>query len=173
MNNAVSYFDPRPGRPTTLAPGRRVDASNMCPTVARRPDGGGFALGASGGNLIMPAVTQVAALMLDFGLSLEEAINAPRLDASDRGSVRADPALGPDVLAALGRGRELEVAQRLVFPKLYACVSGVARAADGACTGLSDPSHPAAGASGPAPFEAADGRSLAAAPAAPAPGVRP
>lgn len=171
MNNAVSYFDPRPGRPTTMAPGKRINASNMCPTVALGEDGSGFAIGASGGNLIMPAVMQVAALMLDFGMTLEEALNTPRLDASDRGSVRADPALGEAVLAELGRdGREVEIAQRLVFPKLYGCVSGVSRAADGSSAGLSDPSHPSAGASGPAPFPA-EGELAAGTDAAP--GVRP
>ena len=65
------------------------------------------------------------------------------------------PALGEAVIAELGRdGREVEIAQRLVFPKLYGCVSGVSRDADGRCAGLSDPSHPSAGASGPAPFPA-------------------
>jgi len=153
MNNAVAYFDPRPGRPTTMAPGKRINASNMCPTIGVRADGGGFALGASGGNLIMPAVTQVVALMLDFGLSVEEAIDSPRLDASDRGSVRADPRLGADTLAELGQARELEIAQRLVFPKLYGCVSGVARDTGGECRGINDPSMPSGGASGPVTFE--------------------
>ena len=150
MNNALSYFDPRPGRATTMAPAKRINASNMCPTVALRADGSGFAIGASGGNLIVPAVMQVAALMLDFGMTLEAALNSPRLDASGRGSVRADPALGEAVLEALRRREgELEIAQRLVFPKLYACVSGVSRDGSGACAGASDPSHPSAGASGP------------------------
>ena len=156
MNNAVSYFDPRPGRPTTMEGGKRINASNICPVVAERPGGDGaeslFALGASGGNHIMPAVAQAAALMLDFGLPLDEAVDHPRLDASNRGSVRADPRLGEAVLERLGRDHALEVSQRLVFPKLYACLSGVARGPDG-FEGASDPSLPMGGASGPQPFE--------------------
>ncbi|MFK8084223.1 MAG: gamma-glutamyltransferase [Granulosicoccus sp.] len=151
MNNAVSYFDPRPGYPTTMQPNRRINASNICPVIATCNNVAKFALGASGGNHIMPAVAQVAALMLDFNLSLEDAMHHPRLDASDRDSVRADPELGPKVLAALASQHKLEISQQLVFPKLYACVSGVAREKE-QFTGLSDPSQPLAGASGPCCF---------------------
>ena len=148
MNNAVSYFDPRPGYPTTMLPNKRINASNICPVIATRHGCAQFALGASGGNHIMPAVAQVAALMLDFDFTLEQAMHEPRLDASDRGSVRADPALGAPTLAALSRQHTLEVSQQLVFPKLYACVTGVARENE-MYTGLNDPSQPLGGASGP------------------------
>lgn len=152
MNNAVSYFDPRPGFPTTMAPLMRINASNMCPTVAVRNGEARFAIGASGGNHIMPAVAQVAALMLDFDMDLEAAMNMPRIDASDRGSVRVDPALGDAVIAELQSHHTLEIAQRLVFPRLFACVSGVARAPGGGFHGSNDPSLPSGAASGPAPF---------------------
>ena len=153
MNNAVSYFDPRPGFPTTMQGRKRINASNMCPTVATHGGEAIFALGASGANYIMPCTTQIAALMLDFGLSLEEAMNHPRIDASDRGSIRVEPRLGAEVLAALAEDFELEVAQRLVFPKLYSCPSGVSRdPASGLCLGLNDPSQPIGGAAAAAPF---------------------
>ena len=77
MNNAVSYFDPRPGYPTSLAGHKRINASNMCPIIATRDDESVFALGASGANHIMPCTTLIAALMLDHGLSLEQAFNHP------------------------------------------------------------------------------------------------
>ena len=157
MNNAVSYFDPRPGFPTSMAGRKRINASNMCPTIATRDGEALFALGASGANHIMPCMTQIAALMLDFGLSLEEAMHHPRIDASDRGSIRVDPKLGEKVLSALGRDFELEVAQLLVFPKLYSCPSGVGRdPVSGICKGLNDPSQPIGGAATAAPFRLDD-----------------
>ena len=157
MNNAVSYFDPRPDFPTSMAGRKRINASNMCPIIATRDDEALFALGASGANHIMPCTTQIAALMLDFGLSLEDAMHHPRIDASDRGSIRVDPRLGEKVLAALGRDFELEIAQLLVFPKLYSCPSGVSRdPASGICTGLNDPSQPIGGAAAAAPFKLDD-----------------
>lgn len=153
MNNSVSYFDPRPGYPTSMQPSMRINASNMCPVIGIKGGKARFALGASGGNHIMPAVAQVAALMLDFDMSFSQAMHHPRLDASDRNSVRADPALGDAVLGALAERHTLEVAQQMVFPKLYACVSGVASTAEG-YVGLNDPSQPMGGASGPCAFNA-------------------
>ncbi len=153
MNNAVSYFDPRPGFPTTMTARKRINASNMCPTIASAGGEAIFAIGASGANHIMPATAQIAALMLDFNLTLEQAMNHPRIDASDRGSIRVDPRLGPEVQEALAEDFEIEIAQSLVFPKLYACPSGVSRdPATGFCHGLSDPSQPIGGAAVPGPF---------------------
>lgn len=157
MNNAVSYFDPRPGFPTSMEGRKRINASNMCPIIATRDDDAIFALGASGANHIMPCTTQIAALMLDFCMTLEEAMNHPRIDASDRGSIRVDPRLGDEVLSALAEDFELEVAQLLVFPKLYACPSGVSRdPLTGVCQGLNDPSQPIGGAAASTPFELDD-----------------
>ena len=78
----------------------------------------------------------------------------PRLDASHRGSIRVDPRFDAPTLAALESRFTLEIAQSLVFPKLYACVSGVARdPASGECVGLNDPTHPIGGGATPAPFQ--------------------
>lgn len=157
MNDGVSYFDPRPGYPTTMAGGKRINSSNICPTVGVRDGQALFAVGASGGNLIMPAVSQVVALMTDFGMSVEEAVHHPRIDASDRGSVRADPRLGEAVIAALEDRSPVEVAQLLVYPKLYACISAVSRdPRTGECAGLNDPSQPIGGGVTAQPFELED-----------------
>ncbi|MCB2010293.1 MAG: gamma-glutamyltransferase [Geminicoccaceae bacterium] len=154
MNNSVSYFDMREGYPTTMEGRKRINSSNMCPTIATRDGEALFAIGASGANHIQPCVTQIAALMLDFGLTLEEAFNHPRIEASDRGSIRVDPRLGSEVLDHLRQRFDLEVAQLLVFPKLYACPSGVSRdPATGLCHGINDPSHPIGGGAIPAPFD--------------------
>jgi len=153
MNNAVAYFDPRPGNPVSLAGGKRINSSNMCPTIATRDGEALFAVGASGANHIVPCTAQITALLLDYGLSLEEAFHTPRIDASARGTVRADPAMGEAALVALGKVFKLEVAQQLVFPKLYSCPSGVSRdPASGQCWGIADVSQPSAGAATPAPF---------------------
>jgi gamma-glutamyltranspeptidase/glutathione hydrolase len=153
MNNAIAYFDPRPGNPVSLAGRKKINSSNMCPTIATRNGAALFAVGASGANHIVPCTAQLTALILDYGLSLEDAFHTPRIDASARGSVRADPAMGEAALAELRRHFPLEVAQQLVFPRLYACPSGVARdAQSGDCWGMADKSQPVAGAATPAPF---------------------
>ena len=156
MNNSVSYFDPRPGNPVSMTGGKRINSSNMCPTLATRDGEALFSVGASGANHIVPCTAQITALLLDYGMSLEDAFHTPRIDASARGSVRADPAMGAAALAELRKVFELEVAQLMVFPKLYSCPSGVLRDPEsGACWGAADLSSPIAGAATPATFSLA------------------
>ena len=54
----------------------------------------------------------------------------------------------------MGERFELEIAQQLVFPKLYACVSAVSRASEsGECIGINDPTQSIGGGAAPAPFQ--------------------
>ena len=145
MNNSVSYFDPRPGYPTSMAGRKRINASNMCPTICVRGGEAWFAVGASGANRIVPATAQVAALVLDYGLSLEEAFHTPRVDASVLGTIQLDPRMEDAAFTEIGAAYTLETAQLAVFPKLYACPQAVMRR-DGRSYGISDPSHPIGGA---------------------------
>src|SRR3546814_20692221 len=75
MNNAFAYFDPWPGNPVSLAGGKRINSSNMCPTIATRDGEAIFAVGASGANHIVPCTAQLTALLLDYGMSLEAAFH--------------------------------------------------------------------------------------------------
>ncbi len=147
MNNAVSYFDPRPGYPTSMGPSKRINASNMCPTICIRDDEAIFAVGASGANHIVPCTMQLAAFMLDYGMSLEHAFNTPRIDAGCEASIRVDPSIGNRAIAELSKEFELEIAQNQVFPKLYSCPSGVYRDPyTGYTEGCSDKMNPLSGA---------------------------
>ena len=51
----------------------------MSPAVAERADGSRFALGSGGSNRIRSAITQVFNNLLDFELSPEKALAAPRI----------------------------------------------------------------------------------------------
>ena len=82
MNNGIMWFDPRPGSPNCLAPGKRP-LTNMCPVIARRRGKPWFAIGASGGRKIFPAVLQIASFLIDHGMTLEDAFHQPRIDASE------------------------------------------------------------------------------------------
>jgi gamma-glutamyltranspeptidase/glutathione hydrolase len=155
MNNSVSYFDPRPGYPTTMEGRKMINASNMCPTVCVKDGEALFAVGASGANHIVPCTFQMAAF-LDYEMPLEEAFNLPRIDTGPRESIQVDPAVGPETLAELSREFEIDVAQNLVFPKLYSCPSGVLRdPATGKTQGCGDRINPVAGAVAEAPFDIA------------------
>jgi gamma-glutamyltranspeptidase / glutathione hydrolase len=145
LNNGIMWFDPRPGRPNSIAPGKRP-LSNMCPVVAMQGGGPWLALGASGGRRILPAVLQIGSMLADCGLDLESAMHMPRIDVSGGSEIIADRRLTPEVFAGL-RGRfQVREAERLVLPKLFACPTAVLRAVTGEASGMTDPTQPAAGA---------------------------
>jgi gamma-glutamyltranspeptidase/glutathione hydrolase len=146
LNNGIMWFDPRPGGPNALAPGKRP-LSNMCPVIATRDGIPFLALGASGGRRIMPAVMQLASMVIDGGLDLETAFHTPRIDVSGGPTVGADQRLAPDILEALAGRFAVQPMQAMVAPKLFACPSGILRdAASGEAFGMTDPTQPVAGA---------------------------
>ena len=127
MNNGIMWFDPEPDKPNSLAPGKRC-LSNMCPTLLERDDGARFALGASGGRKIMPAVTQLASILLDYGMDLETALHSPRIDVSIADVTIADDGLSPAILNDLtNRLDHVVAAPRTIYPYNFACPSAVSR----------------------------------------------
>lgn len=122
MNNGVMWFDPRPDRPNSIAPDKRP-LSNMCPVVLLRDDGQRFALGASGGRRIMPAVFQLVSFLTDYRMSVDAAIHQPRLDVSGAETVTLDSALPPDVVEAVSSAHQARTMPNGVYPNLFACPS--------------------------------------------------
>ena len=78
LNNMLGEEDLNPDGFHRLPPGQRL-ASMMTPTIVNFPDGTKIALGSGGSNRIRSAILQVLVNMLDFGMGLQEAVNAPRL----------------------------------------------------------------------------------------------
>ena len=126
MNNGIMWFDPRPGSPNSLAPGKRP-LTNMCPVIACRRGKPWFAIGASGGRKILPAVLQISLFLADHGLSLDDAFHHPRLDASEAEYVALDPRLPETVRKALAKKFPTRLNELLVYPTNFACPSAVLR----------------------------------------------
>jgi gamma-glutamyltranspeptidase/glutathione hydrolase len=124
MNNGIMWFDPRPGRPNSIAAGKRP-LSNMCPTIIKRSDGFRFAIGASGGRRIMPAVFQLSSFLTDYRMSMDAAFHQPRLDVSGTDTVTLDNQLSHDIMTTLSEQFRVEVAQHGVYPALFACPNSV------------------------------------------------
>ena len=126
MNNGIMWFDPRPGRVNSLAPGKRP-LSNMCPALVDLGDGTRVALGASGGRRIMPAVFQLCSFLIDYSMGVEEACHQPRIDVSGTPKVSVDAALEDTIINALAAHHDTLVAPHGVYPALFACPNVVAR----------------------------------------------
>ena len=144
LNNGIMWFDPEPGKPNSLAPGKRC-LGNYCPIVGEirgsTPGGARFALGASGGRKILGTVLQMSSSMIDHGASLEDAFHRPRIDMSGEGRVIADRALPKEVVDELNRFLPTVTMRRGIFPYAFAVPAGVHREGDinTGCTEIMSP----------------------------------
>ena len=77
-NNYMNLYDPRPGHALSLQPGKRVTTS-MSPMMALRDGKLAYALGLPGGKRIFPSALQALLNLIDHGMSLQEAVEAPRV----------------------------------------------------------------------------------------------
>jgi gamma-glutamyltranspeptidase/glutathione hydrolase len=142
MNNGVMWFDPRPGTPNSMAPGKRP-LTNMSPVIAT--DAAGLptlGLGASGGRRILAAVFQLLSLVAGFGMHPETAAHHPRIDVSGPEGLTADRRLPPDIMAALAEAGPIETVEHAVLPVNFACPNLIALSPDGWRTGISDTMSP-------------------------------
>ncbi len=78
LNNNMALFDPHPGRPNSVAPGKRM-RSSMAPTVVSRGGRPVLALGLPGGVRISTSVMQALLNRIDHGMTLQETVEAPRI----------------------------------------------------------------------------------------------
>jgi gamma-glutamyltranspeptidase / glutathione hydrolase len=125
LNNGMMWFDPEPGRPNSVA-GRKKPLSNMSPAVISKDGETIAAIGASGGRRIMNCTAQIVMNLIDHGMSMQEAVSAPRIDYSTPtlfASTRIDPAT-IEALRSLGHMVELKD-ETLLFGEFSspACVS--------------------------------------------------
>lgn len=80
LNNATTWFDPRPGAVTSVGPGKRI-LSAACPMLIRKNGKPYASIGAPGGRRIISAMTQVAMNLMEYGRGIQESISAPRVHA--------------------------------------------------------------------------------------------
>jgi gamma-glutamyltranspeptidase/glutathione hydrolase len=141
LNNGVMWFDPRPGQPNSIAPGKRP-LTNMSPVILRDGNRPWFAAGASGGRRILAAVTQVMNFVATFGMELSKAAHHPRIDVSGPDDVSADRRLPAEVIRMLMADGPTDVVEHGVMPINFACPNAIVSAADGHRTGISDAASP-------------------------------
>ena len=133
-NGCMAVFDPRPGRAGSLAPGKSR-FSSMCPSIVFRGGEPYVVIGAPGGTQITMGVLQALMNVLDFEMSMSDAVSAARFSAT------SNPI---DVSNRIPRfvTRELEAqgyeVVRWPVSYAFAWVHGI-RIDDGVWTGGADP----------------------------------
>ncbi|MCC6944659.1 MAG: gamma-glutamyltransferase [Thermomicrobiales bacterium] len=86
LNNSMQNFDPRPGRANAIAPGKMPIFA--APTIAASQSGKGrFGAAGSGGYRIETAVLHTTVGHLTYGMTLQDAIDLPRVHCQGRETV--------------------------------------------------------------------------------------
>jgi gamma-glutamyltranspeptidase / glutathione hydrolase len=113
-------------------------SSMMAPTIIMQPDGTVIALGTGGSNRIRTAILQVAVNLLDCDMSLEAAVEAPRLHLEKCGTLSFEPGL-PEAAQAAFLALE-DKARAWPAPNLFfGGVHAARRFGDGGVEGAGDP----------------------------------
>ncbi|MGH7392625.1 MAG: gamma-glutamyltransferase [Candidatus Rokuibacteriota bacterium] len=115
LNNGMIWFDPEPGKPNSVAPGKRA-LVNMVPVLGFERGRPCFTLGAPGGRTIISAIPQVVANLAD-GAAAQAAIEAPRLH-TDGGDVLVSDRVGERALRDLARRGHRVVPRRETYSTL-------------------------------------------------------
>lgn len=111
-NNYMYNFDPHPGGALSVAPGKRVFTS-MAPMMLLQKQRLRVALGLPGGLRIFPSAMQTIVNLVDHGMSLQEALEAPRI-FTEGGELEIEAPLASHTGAALAeRGHAVRSVPRV------------------------------------------------------------
>ncbi|MBN2010849.1 gamma-glutamyltransferase [candidate division KSB1 bacterium] len=80
LNNHLADFSPDPANPNSIEPYKRP-VSNMAPTILLKDGVPVLTIGTPGGLRIISALCQVIINIVDFGMNIDDAIEAPRVHA--------------------------------------------------------------------------------------------
>lgn len=86
LNNCMSAFDPRPGHPNSIAPGK-ARSTAVAETILLRDGRPWLILGSPGAARITAGLVEVISGVVDGGMGVAEAVIAPRFDAYGPGNL--------------------------------------------------------------------------------------
>ena len=131
LNDEMDDFAAKPGSPNmfglvqgesnAIQPGKRP-LSSMTPTIVLRDGKPYMVLGAPGGPRIISAVLQVILNVIDFGMNIQDAIDAPRIHHQWRPDrLDVEKGISPDTIALLKqRGHHIEETKPVVVARVEA-----------------------------------------------------
>ena len=136
-NDYMNCFDPRPGRPNSLRPGK-TRVTMMTPTMVFDGRKLRLCLGAPGGTKIVTGVLQVMVNVLDHDMSAVEAVSAPRVDFQGD-VVQAEGRIPTAVVEGLERLGYRVNRRTLNYDSYFSRPQVIVAEADGFLSGASDP----------------------------------
>lgn len=142
LNNGMMWFDPEPGRPNSMGPGRRP-LTNMSPTLVLKDRKPVLAIGASGGRRIPNAIAQVFLGVAHSTSGIQPLIDAPRFEAGQPDFVEIEHRAGTTVTDELTRrGHRLMLTEENPMSAAYASPNAIRVEEDGTLSGGSERWNP-------------------------------
>jgi gamma-glutamyltranspeptidase/glutathione hydrolase len=136
-NDYMNCFDPRPGRPNSIQPGK-TRVTMMTPTLVFDRGKLRICVGAPGGTKIVTAVLQVLVNVIDHEMSPVEAVSAPRIDFQGD-VVQAEGRVPRVVCAGLEKAGYRVNRRTLSYDSYFARPQLIVAERDGFMHGASDP----------------------------------
>lgn len=127
-NNYMLNYDPHPGQALSIEPGKRVPTS-MAPMMVLRDNRPLYTLGLPGAVRIFPSAMQAIVNLIDHGMSLQQAVEAPRIWTEGQ-HVELEPAYASMAEALREMGHDVRLVKTI-----GGGMNGIAFGADGMMTG--------------------------------------
>ena len=124
LNNEMDDFSAKPGVPNmfgvlggdanAIQPGKRP-LSSMTPSIVLKDGKPFLVVGTPGGSRIITSVMETILNVLDFGMNIQDAVNAPRFHHQWKpDTLLLEPGISPDTRALLGqRGHSIEIVRAI------------------------------------------------------------
>ncbi len=138
LNAEMNDFSSEPQSPNAIAPGK-TPLSSMSPTIILDEEGNPFlVLGSPGAARIITTVTQVISNVIDYGMDIQDAIDAPRIYTDTQGILYYEGRLDESVIEELqAMGYETEEVD--AYYKSFGSVQAVKYGSDNTLYGGADP----------------------------------
>ncbi len=130
LNNMMGEDDLHPDGFHASPPGQRV-ASMMSPSMLLRNEQVELVIGSGGSKRIRTALLQVISRLVDFGVSVQEAVEAPRMHW-DGGRLQMEPGFPETAIKALAKQRPVNLwpGRDVYFGGVHAVIPGREGAGD-------------------------------------------
>ena len=137
LNNEMADFDVGADHPNSIA-GGKTPLSSMSPTLIMKDGEPVAALGSPGGTTIIATVAQICSNLIDHGMTMQEAIDAPRIKGFRNTTLDYEGRFSDETISEMeAKGWTMNASDD--FNRSFGSVKAVRYAADGTLDGGADP----------------------------------
>ena len=137
LNNEMTNFSHLPTSRNCIEPNKRP-LSSMSPTVILKDGQPWATLGSPGAKRIITTVAMIISNMIDYGMTVQEAIDFPRIHQLEEGPLFVEGRVSDEAIKGLiAKGHEVEIKD--AFDLFFGGAQGIVRLADGRLHGGADP----------------------------------